>query len=38
MGDNARVTFTVDGPGRAYFIAVGAFDYHEGTYTLLVDY
>ena len=36
VGDNARVTFTVDGPGRAYFIAVGAFGYHEGTYTLLV--
>ena len=34
-GDNARVTFTADA-GLAYFIAVGAFGYHEGTYTLSV--
>ena len=35
-GDNARVT--VDLPVGIYYVAVGAFGYREGTYTLSVDY
>ena len=36
VGDNARVT--VDLESGTYYVAVGAFGYREGTYTLLVDY
>ena len=35
-GDNARVTFTPSEDGT-YYIAVGAFGYREGTYTLSVS-
>ena len=36
VGDNSRVTFTADETFPVYFIAVGAFGNHEGTYTLSV--